>query len=511
MTMFAAIEVGSYSIRMEIFEVSKRNGIYSFETVMHRMELGKSTFATGKIAPKLVEELCTVMQDFKNIMDSYQVETYRAFATSAVREAKNNLIVLEALYQRTGIRVEVLSNSEQRFLVYKGIASKESAFQKIIEKGTAILDVSGGSIQVSLFDKDSLIVTENVKLGSLRVRERLHEVENTTTHYEVLVEELIRNEVANFKKMHLKDRKITNVILVGNPFTDSILYRKEGVRSKNISREEYMQWYQMVISHSPIELAMQMEIPLEYASLMIPTAIINKRLIQEMEAENIWTPGVSLAHGFVYDYAIRNKYLRPVHDFEKDIVMASQNIGRRYAVGKSHTIMMNNAAKTIMNAMKKQHGLSSREKLLLEVAINLHDCGKYISLNSVAECSFSIIMSTEIIGLSHREREIIANVVKYNTKHFGDYEEVNRSTALKTKDYVLVARLTAFLRLVNALDQSHMQKTEGLKAAVRGQELVLTIETNKDFNLEYAMLHDKADFFEEVYNIRPVLKIKKKM
>lgn len=509
MTMFAAIEVGSYSIRMEIFEVSKRNGIYSFDTVMHRMELGKSTFTTGKIAPELVEELCTVIQDFKNIMDSYQVETYRAFATSAVREAKNNLIVLEILYQRTGIRVDVLSNSEQRFLVYKGIASKESAFQKIIEKGTAILDVSGGSIQVSLFDKDSLIVTENVKLGSLRVRERLHEVENTTTHYEVLVEELIRNEIANFKKMHLKDRKITNVILVGNPFTDSILYRKED--SKNISREEYMQWYQMVISHSPIELAMKMEIPLEYASLMIPTAIINKRLIQEMEAESIWTPGVSLAHGFVYDYAIRNKYLKPVHDFEKDIVMASQNIGRRYAVGKNHTIMMNNAAKTIMDAMKKQHGFSSREKLLLEVAINLHDCGKYISLNNVAECSFNIIMSTEIIGLSHREREIIANVVKYNTKHFGDYEEVNRSTALKTKDYVLVARLTAFLRLVNALDRSHMQKTEGLKATVRGQELVLTIETNKDFNLEYAMLHDKADFFEEVYNIRPVLKIKKKM
>lgn len=56
---------------------------------------------------------------------------------------------------RTGLDIEVLSNSEQRFLDYKAIASKGEGFQKIIEKGTAIVDIGGGSVQISLFDNDS--------------------------------------------------------------------------------------------------------------------------------------------------------------------------------------------------------------------------------------------------------------------------------------------------------------------------------------------------------------------
>ena len=86
------------------------------------------------------------------------------------------------------------------------------------------------------------------------MRERLTVVENETTHYEMLVEELIRNEIVSFTKLHLKDRKISNVILIGNNFTDSILYNREGVDSKVLTQEEYMEWYRMIIGRSPIEL-----------------------------------------------------------------------------------------------------------------------------------------------------------------------------------------------------------------------------------------------------------------
>ena len=94
-------------------------------------------------------------------------------AKSALREARNCVLVQEQVFQSTGIRIDVLSNSEQRYLGYKSIASRGSEFQKIIEKGCAIVDVGGGSIQISLFDKDALVTTQNILLGSLRIRERL--------------------------------------------------------------------------------------------------------------------------------------------------------------------------------------------------------------------------------------------------------------------------------------------------------------------------------------------------
>ena len=76
--------------------------------------------------------------------------------------------------QRTGVKIDVLSNSEQRFLDYKSIAAKGEGFEKIIEKGTVVLDIGGGSIQISLFDKDKLSATQNLRLGVLRLYEKLH-------------------------------------------------------------------------------------------------------------------------------------------------------------------------------------------------------------------------------------------------------------------------------------------------------------------------------------------------
>lgn len=90
---------------------------------------------------------------------------------------------LGRIFLRTGIRLEILSNSEQRFLGYKSIASNEEKFQDIIEQGTAIVDVGGGSIQISLFDKENLVTTQNIRLGTLRLRERLTDVAERTVHY----------------------------------------------------------------------------------------------------------------------------------------------------------------------------------------------------------------------------------------------------------------------------------------------------------------------------------------
>ena len=164
--------------------------------------------------------------------------------------------------------------------------------------------------------------------------------------------------------------------------------------------------------------------------------------------------------------------------------MAARNIGRRYAVSKNHTQQMSRLARTVCSAMKRVHGLTDREQLLLEVAVQIHDCGKYISLSNVAECSFNIIMSTEIIGLSHRERQMIALAVRYNTLPFDDYAAMNRIADLGDSDYIRVAKLTAILRLVNALDRSHMQKIDTMKASIKDNELILTINTKKDFTLE---------------------------
>lgn len=82
----------------------------------------KITYNNGKISYEMMEELCDVLADFARIIETYKVTEYRAYATSAMREARNNRIVLDQIRVRTGIQVRIISNSEQRFLGYKAIA-----------------------------------------------------------------------------------------------------------------------------------------------------------------------------------------------------------------------------------------------------------------------------------------------------------------------------------------------------------------------------------------------------
>ena len=117
-------------------------------------------------------------------MKSYDVTHYQAYGTSAMRETGNIDIVLEQLQQKTGLHIDVISNSEQRFLDYKSIALKNDEFSKIIEKSTAIVDIGGGSIQISLFDNDKLVSTQNLKLGVLRLYSMMEQLGASRQKYQ---------------------------------------------------------------------------------------------------------------------------------------------------------------------------------------------------------------------------------------------------------------------------------------------------------------------------------------
>ena len=159
--------------------------------------------------------------------------------------------------------------------------------------------------------------------------------------------------------------------------------------------------------------------------------------------------------------------------------------------------------------MKKVHGLAKRDRLLLQLAAILDECGQYISLTGAGESSYNIVMATEMIGLSHLEREIVANVVKYATMPFEYYDTLGRRTTLDKESYLKIAKLTAMLRLANALNISHKQKFEHVKVAWKDDSVTITVETNADMTLELGFFEQNASFFEEVYNIKPVIRQKK--
>ena len=507
---FAAIDVGSYELSCKIFQFSSKTGMKEIDSVTHRLDLGSESFANGKISKEKVDELCNVLNSFKTVMNTYQVEEYKAYGTSAIRELENKIILLDHIEQRTGIKVEEISNSEQRFLNYKAIASKGEEFNRIIEKGTAILDIGGGSIQVSLFEKNSLIATQNMKLGVLRLEEGIRHLASNNLNFESLLEEMINTQLSVFKKLYLKDREIENIIVVDD-YVSFLMqkFEREGNHTAHLSYERFIKYVNEAKVSGIFEMARKFDVSEENSARMFISAVIIKRCMKVMGAGQVWSPGVVLCDGIGFEYGQKNGLIQEEHDFEQDILACALNLSKRYLGNKKRSETLDNIALTIFDSMKKIHGLGKRERLLLSLATRLHDCGKYISMSNLGECSYNIILYTEIIGVSHLEREMVANVVKYNHLKFGYYDIMAQSSKVDKQTYLIIAKLTAILKLANGLDRSHKQKFRDIKVALKDHNLIVTVNTNEDITLEKGMLGDRADFFEEVFSIRPVIKQRK--
>ncbi len=504
--LFAAIDVGSYELNLGIYEFGQ-DRMRVIDTVKYRLDLGTDSYSKGRLPADKIEELCRILKEFSRIMKGYRVSDYKAYGTSAIRETRNTRILLDQIEQRTGIHVDILSNSEQRFLDYKSVASKGREFGDTIEKSTAIVDIGGGSIQLSLFAKDKLDVTQNMKLGVLRLQERLSELDVTPGKYEELLEEMIGSQLAVFEKLYLRGRSIDNLIIVDDYISPITWSRtKDSDTPGFVTSDRFMAFFARIREMDSVEFCRWYGIAPENLNQVYIAATLIRSVISATSAKMIWAPGVTLTDGIAYEYGERKKLIVIDHDFEGDIIACSRSISRRYMGDDNREQTLENICMAIFDSMKKVTGLNKRDRLLLRIAAILHDCGKYISLYNAAQSSYDIIMATEIIGLSEVEREIVAGVVKYNHVYL-DYDiERTESSGRGEEVYMRIAKLAAILRIANGLDKSQKQKFGDIKASLKDDTLVITVRTNKDITLEKGMFERRADFFEEIFCVRPVIK-----
>ena len=233
--VFAAIDLGSTEITMKIAEVSKKNGISVLDTVKYDLSIGKESYAVGKISYNLVDKICNCFEEYLRIMKSYGVDEYVCYATTAVREASNSEYIIDQINIRTGIKVTIISNEEERFLHNKAFALNNSYFDDIIEAGAVLVDVASGSVQVSHYEQSKLQFSQNLPMGSLRVLENLSTVKNSTTSFSSVLEDFIKAGINNYKNVFYKNPNYKYFVIMGN----QVRYIKKicGISSDSITEE----------------------------------------------------------------------------------------------------------------------------------------------------------------------------------------------------------------------------------------------------------------------------------
>lgn len=504
--MFAAIYIGSYEVSLKIFEISSRKKIHEVDYIRSRLDLGRDVYQKGAIGYERVDELCEILGEFSSIMAGYKVTEHEVYASAVLRDSSNELFVVHQVFLRTGFMIKVISNSEYRFIGYKSIAAREP-FEEMIQTSAAVVDIGGSGIQITTFEKGQLQTTQHLEMGTVRLRELLNKRGQALQLYETQIEEYVNKKLEVFRALYVKSG-VDYVIFMSDYCEELIAHiEKKHTEGNVVKAERFIKYIEKLQKKSVEEICMELNLANAKDPLIVPSIIMFKSMVSIMDAENVWVPGVNISDGIAYDYAERNHLVKSTHDFEGDILAAAQNLSRHFNSYSPHIKALTRLSTKIFDTMKKVHGMESRERLLLQVAVILHDCGKYISLANSPHCAYEIIMASEIIGLSHREREIVALTVLYNTLQLDDYEEV--SDRIDQEGYLIVAKLSAILRVANALDQSHKQKFQDIRIVLKDRNLVITVESLEDISLEQALFDAKTVYFENVFSMKPVLKEKR--
>ncbi len=194
---FAAIDIGSNAVRLLIMSVSPTDPteIYS-KMLMIRfpLRLGQESFVSGKIPSDKVKQLLRLMKSFKHLIKASEVTQYRACATSAMREAKNSKEIVKEIMKETGLEIEIIDGQEEARIIY------ESHFADNLNKdfNYILVDVGGGSTEISLISNGKLIQSRSYNIGTVRLlndKVRNEEYEKLFADLSELKKEYVINDI----------------------------------------------------------------------------------------------------------------------------------------------------------------------------------------------------------------------------------------------------------------------------------------------------------------------------
>jgi len=501
----AIIDVGSLSIRLKIFELAARESPKEIESVRRFFSLGAETYRRGLISTEQIAELCEILAGFVLKMKEFRINESICVATSAFREAKNRDFVVEQIRLRTGLAVRILDNAQERY--YHNLAVKElmNGIEKIIQNGTLILDIGAGSIQSTVYDKSEFVFSQNMLLGSLRVSELLSDLERQTAHYASVLEEFISHDLEDYHTVEPKGINFQNMIAFGSDI--GFIKGLSGLSPREycfLPKKRFLETFEYLLKTKADDLILSKNIPSATAGLLLPTALIIKKNLEYTGLDGIHMPAASLCDGVMYEYAWAKTPFELKMDPVNDTISAARHISKRYRYDKKHSEQVEKHALAVFDSTRRQHGMSDRDRLLLQLAAIMHEVGKYIHVTNHSSRSYQIIHTTEIIGLNREEREIIACTARFYTQ--SDLFSDRYFQYLPAEQRTTVSKLTAILRMADAMDASHKQKIKNVSIVSLPDSLSINFDCNEDLTYELWAFGNKTDLYKQVFGATPALK-----
>lgn len=509
MPRFAAIDVGSNALRLRVIEAtapshpvksltpqSPDNPWRDLATVRAPVRLGHEVFLTGRLAPASIGQACDALRQFRDEMDRWKVDAYRAIATSAVREAKNGGTLVERARREAGVELEAIEGIEEARLIQLAVTRRLA----LNDKRALLVDVGGGSTELTLLDRGTVAFTISLPLGTVRMLEAyLRGAKTVDRARERLLEEAIDRALGEAIP------QLGSVeVLVGTGGNVETLWDlcpvKGTARSVDLSTARTI--FKKMCAMSTSERRDAYQLRPDRADTIIPATAIFLRLAYVLKLTTVLAPGVGLAAGVLEELVDKFFHVWDSAGEGERVLEACTRLGRRYHFDEPHARQVCRFAAQLFDDLQRVHAFGDRDRLLLRVSALLHDIGDYVHYSGHHKHSQYLIEHADIMGVTPDERAIVSNIARYHRKGPPDpshpsYRDLSKEARGKVRG------LASILRIADALDREHKQKIESVRAAVDRSlgHVTLFLRGESDRELEEWAVRAKASLWRDEYDL----------
>ncbi len=502
-TVLSVIDVGSSGVRMLLAELKPDGAVRILEDVQKPLALGRETFRTGTLSAASIQKAVNILRQYRSMMDTYSVTHTRAVATSAVRAALNRDTFVDRIFLATGIEVEVIEGSQETLLTFAAVQRALAARPDFTSEDSLMFELGAGSTEWALVRAGEVAGSLTYDLGTLRMRDLLRAEGTDKRAVTRLIQHNVR-EMMNEVKRTLPFEKVANLIAIGSEARFAARALKGEGELAAVSAKDLRTLADKILAMSSAEAAVSFSITTSEAESLVPAFLAYAELIRLNPVDKLLVASASMRDGLLLQVARSIQSGSGVF-FPEQTIAAALNLARKYHADERHGVHTAALARAIFEATQAQHGMGENERLLLEVASIVHDIGNYVAARGHHRHAYYLLVNSEVFGLSKMELEIVANVARYHRKG-APQSDHPAYAALPRSARLSVNRLSAILRVADALDKSHAQRIQNPKITLQEEELLIDVDGAEDLALERLTLDQKGGLFEEVFGLKPVLR-----
>ncbi len=497
MPVFAAVDIGSNSVRLKISRLQGRRLVEILED-RAVVRLGELAFRTGYLSPDAMAETVKVLRRFHKAAQRAGADRVRVVGTSALRDARNSQAFLEWVRSATGWNVDIISGQEEGRLIHLGLVSN----LRLPTTPVLMMDLGGGSCELTISKQGHIKETTSLPLGAVRLTNEflrhdppregeLERLRGFVTRYVGRVAQGI--SASGVKKAIATSGTAASLAALSEGKVDP----KKGYVSRDSARRVAKQLAGMSVDGRK-KLS---GIGPRRAEIIIAGAVVYAEILDRCKLPGFRYSPLGLRDGLLAqmaaEYDSHTRSGKQIESERWDSVMAAVE---HYRVEKEHALRVREFALQLFDVLKTVHLLPPEFRELLGTAAMLYEVGDYINRNGRHRHTHYILANSEMAGYTPEQRTAIAAIARY----MGKTRPMPADSPMKFLQLIEqenVRKTICLLRLARALNLGRSDSVRSVRIYARAANVKLTLVPKRGMgaDLELWAIEKEQPYFRELF------------